>query len=124
MGYVFGHEFWNSQLGPLPITLDRLVLIGLLAALAIQWRIGRLQLCTMTGSDWTLLAMMLVLIASAATSGHAENIDGAILEVGPTGREFHLAGDPVFRCPADERYARATGRGCWPGLSCWERTSA
>ena len=76
VGYVFGHQFWNSQLGPLPITLDRLVLIGLLAALAIQWRIGRLQFCTMTGSDWTLLAMMFVLIASAATSGHAENIDG------------------------------------------------
>jgi exopolysaccharide biosynthesis WecB/TagA/CpsF family protein len=76
VGYVFGHQFWNSQFGPLPITLDRLVLIGLLAALAIQWRIGRLQFCKMTASDWTLLAMMLVLIASAATSGHAENIAG------------------------------------------------
>jgi N-acetylglucosaminyldiphosphoundecaprenol N-acetyl-beta-D-mannosaminyltransferase len=76
IGYIFGHQFWNSHLGPLPITLDRLVLVGLLAALAIQWRIGRLQLSTISGCDWMLLAMLLVLIASAATSGHAENIAG------------------------------------------------
>jgi N-acetylglucosaminyldiphosphoundecaprenol N-acetyl-beta-D-mannosaminyltransferase len=76
VGYVFGHQFWNSQLGPLPITLDRLVLIGLLAALAIQWRMGRLQPCTITGCDLLLLVMLLVLIISATTSGHAENIVG------------------------------------------------
>jgi N-acetylglucosaminyldiphosphoundecaprenol N-acetyl-beta-D-mannosaminyltransferase len=77
IGYVFGHEFWNAQLGPLPVSLDRLVLISLLAALAIQWRIGRLRFSTMTGSDWTLVALLAVLMGSAATSGQVENIEGA-----------------------------------------------
>jgi N-acetylglucosaminyldiphosphoundecaprenol N-acetyl-beta-D-mannosaminyltransferase len=76
VGYVFGHQFWNSHVGPLPITLDRLVLVGLMAALAIQWRMGRLQPCTITGCDLLLLVMLLVLIISAAASGHAENIAG------------------------------------------------
>jgi N-acetylglucosaminyldiphosphoundecaprenol N-acetyl-beta-D-mannosaminyltransferase len=77
VGYVFGHQYWNAQLGPLPLTLDRLVLAGLLAALAIQWKIGRLRSATMTASDWALAAMLIVLIMSAATSGQADSIEGS-----------------------------------------------
>jgi N-acetylglucosaminyldiphosphoundecaprenol N-acetyl-beta-D-mannosaminyltransferase len=76
IGYVFGHEFWNTHVGPLPVTLDRLVLAGLLAALVIQWRIGRLKLGTMTGSDWALVSLLLVLVASAALSGQADTMEG------------------------------------------------
>jgi len=33
VAYVFGYNFWNEHIGPLPLTLDRIVLVGLLAAL-------------------------------------------------------------------------------------------
>ncbi len=28
VGYVFGHDFWNLHLGPLPLTIDRLLLVN------------------------------------------------------------------------------------------------
>ena len=44
VAYVVGHEFWHAKVGPVPLTLDRLLLVGLLAAAAIQWKVGRLTL--------------------------------------------------------------------------------
>jgi N-acetylglucosaminyldiphosphoundecaprenol N-acetyl-beta-D-mannosaminyltransferase len=65
VGYVFGFDFWNAHVGPLPITLDRIVLVGLLAALAIQWRQGRLTLRRPTIPDYLLFALVGLLAASA-----------------------------------------------------------
>jgi N-acetylglucosaminyldiphosphoundecaprenol N-acetyl-beta-D-mannosaminyltransferase len=77
VSYVLGYQFWNVRIGPLPLTLDRLVLVSLFAALTIQWRLGRLRLSALTGTDWLLLATLAFVFASAATSGQVENIDGA-----------------------------------------------
>jgi O-antigen ligase len=76
VAYVFGHEFWNGNIGPLPLTLDRLVLLGLLAAGAVQWRIGALRLRSLTSADWALMALLGVLLASAAISGQPDFSDG------------------------------------------------
>ncbi|MCC7473784.1 MAG: O-antigen ligase family protein [Pirellulales bacterium] len=75
-GYVFGHEFWNARLGPLPLTLDRALLLGLLASFAWQWRLGTLTLRPPCAADWALAAMLLVVTGSAILSGSPEMIPG------------------------------------------------
>lgn len=65
MGYVFGHSFWNVRLGPLPVTLDRLllaVLVGLIAWHAWQGKVllRRLQLV-----DWAIVCLLGWLSVSA-----------------------------------------------------------
>ena len=41
IAYVLGYNFWHAHIGPLPLTLDRIVLVGLVAAFVAQWRWGR-----------------------------------------------------------------------------------
>jgi N-acetylglucosaminyldiphosphoundecaprenol N-acetyl-beta-D-mannosaminyltransferase len=77
VGYVLGHEFWHAKVGPLPVTLDRLVLIALLVAAAIQWRIGRLRVRHLTRSDWAVVVLLSVVAMSALFSGQAALRDGA-----------------------------------------------
>src|SRR4051812_40879698 len=76
VSYVLGHEFWHVHLGPLPVTLDRIVLIALLGVLAIQWRRGEFTLRKMTGCDWLFVALLGVLAASTVFSGQAAMTDG------------------------------------------------
>ncbi|MEX0612217.1 MAG: WecB/TagA/CpsF family glycosyltransferase, partial [Pirellulales bacterium] len=77
IGYVLGHEFWNTDVGPLPVTLDRLALAGLLAVLIVQWRIGRLTIRPLTAGDWVLVILLAVLAASALLSGQPDAAIGA-----------------------------------------------
>lgn len=76
VGYALGHEFWNAKLGPIPLTLDRVVLLGLVAAFAYQWRYGGLAIRPWTGSDWMLATMLAVFTASALLSGQPDITDG------------------------------------------------
>jgi N-acetylglucosaminyldiphosphoundecaprenol N-acetyl-beta-D-mannosaminyltransferase len=76
VSYALGHEFWNARLGPIPITLDRAVLVALIAAFAYQWRYGGLSIRPWTGSDWMLAAMLAVFTVSALLSGQPEFTDG------------------------------------------------
>ncbi len=62
----FGHPFWHQNIGPVPVTLDRLVLLGLLAAYGVQWRLGRLDPKPPDRADWALLAFTAVLAISTA----------------------------------------------------------
>src|SRR6476660_246665 len=65
VAYALGHEFWNFHIGGLPITLDRLLLAGLLATAAFRWQRGEFTLRQMTGEDWFLVALVAVLGLSA-----------------------------------------------------------
>lgn len=60
----FGHPFWHANIGPVPVTLDRLVLLALIAAYVVQWRLGRTEPKPMARADWTLLAFAAVLALS------------------------------------------------------------
>jgi O-antigen ligase len=53
-GYVLGPPLFTAHLGPVPVTIDRLLLVALAAMAAWQWRMGRLQPGMMTGFDWLL----------------------------------------------------------------------
>lgn len=76
VGYVLGHEFWNLKFGPLPITLDRAVLVVLLAAFALQWRMGRFLFRPLTGTDYLLGALLALLVISALFSGTPDIVTG------------------------------------------------
>jgi O-antigen ligase len=55
LGYVLGPPLWSSNLGPIPLTVDRLLLLGLGATGAWHWRQGRLCFDRFTAADWLLL---------------------------------------------------------------------
>ena len=76
VGYALGHEFWNARVGPLPLTLDRMLLLALIGAFAIGWRAGLIPLRALTGADWLFAAMLAVLAISALLSGQPEFTDG------------------------------------------------
>jgi N-acetylglucosaminyldiphosphoundecaprenol N-acetyl-beta-D-mannosaminyltransferase len=72
VGYVLGHEFWHDRVGPIPITLDRLLLVALCAAHVMLWRVGRLRFRRLMGSDWWLAALVTILAASAVLAGPSD----------------------------------------------------
>jgi N-acetylglucosaminyldiphosphoundecaprenol N-acetyl-beta-D-mannosaminyltransferase len=76
VSYVLGHEFWNANVGPLPLTLDRMLLVGLGAAFAIRWRFDQLAMRPFTASDWSLAALLLLFATSALFSGQPEITGG------------------------------------------------
>ena len=76
VAYALGHEFWNVHVGGLPITLDRLLLAGLLAAAAFRWWRGEFTFRRTTGEDWFLVVLLGVLSLSAIFSGQPEITDG------------------------------------------------
>ena len=83
LGYVFGHTFWNLHLGPLPLTLDRL-LLGLLVSLAsYRYYRGELTLPKPNVVDWALAGTLLWLTLSAAINN--------------LGADAHLPASPAFR---------------------------
>jgi O-antigen ligase len=57
-GYVLGPPLFSVHAGPIPVTPDRILLVGLAAMFAWQWRQGRLQPGVMTGFDWLLIAAL------------------------------------------------------------------
>jgi N-acetylglucosaminyldiphosphoundecaprenol N-acetyl-beta-D-mannosaminyltransferase len=83
VGYVFGFDFWHAHVGPLPLTLDRLALVGLLAAVAVQWRLGQLPARPLSGCDWLLAGLVALLAVSAFVAGPPE---GATGDSSPWGR--------------------------------------
>lgn len=72
VSYVLGYEFWHARVGPLPLSLDRVILLGLLATLAVQWKLGRLRELHLSGSDWLLSGLVVLLFTNAALSGQAD----------------------------------------------------
>jgi O-antigen ligase len=57
-GYVLGPPLWTAHLGPVALTIDRVLLIALATMGVWQWRRGRLNLAVMTGYDWLLVAAL------------------------------------------------------------------
>ncbi|TWT89700.1 O-Antigen ligase [Pseudobythopirellula maris] len=74
VGYVLGHSFWNAHLGPLPLTLDRLLLAAVVAAFAVkQWR--RQTTPTPWGVvDWALGLLLVWLTVSCYVSQPGEGV--------------------------------------------------
>ena len=66
-GSIAGYEFWNRQVGPLPLTLDRILWGLLMLECCRQWSIGRWRLRPLLAIDWLVLGLFLVLVLSTFT---------------------------------------------------------
>jgi O-antigen ligase len=69
----FGPNFFSFDLG-ITLSLDRILVVALLAAWCIQWRIGKIRFSPLTAGDWIVLAFVLLLGASMLL--HDYHIDG------------------------------------------------
>ncbi|WP_428303810.1 O-antigen ligase family protein [Lacipirellula sp.] len=56
LGYVLAPPLWTAHIGPIPLTVDRVLLIGFGAAYIWKWRQGELALRHISPADWLLLA--------------------------------------------------------------------
>ncbi|MFK7769104.1 MAG: O-antigen ligase family protein [Mariniblastus sp.] len=66
-GCVFGHDFFHISGGPIPITLDRVLLVGLVVLFGALYLFGREDLRSLNKADWTILALIAVLGFSTVT---------------------------------------------------------
>ena len=82
----FGHNFASFHLGPVTLTLDRIMLVLLGVAYVVQHRLGRTEPKRLGRVDLLLLAFLGVLVASGCYGGWGGNQTG-------------LGGDgePIFR---------------------------
>jgi len=75
VGYVFGHSFWHVHLGPLPVTLDRLLLVVLIGLIGVSAWKKRIALRSLHLADWALLAVLAWLTASALIANVGTDAD-------------------------------------------------
>jgi len=52
IAYVLNHHVFRISLGPVSLTLGRLLLAGLMVLLLWRWRQGAIPVCRLTGCDW------------------------------------------------------------------------
>ena len=64
---VFGYDFFKVPLGPIPLTLDRMLWVVLLLQYVLWRRLGRTDPKPPGRDDWVLLAMLGVLTLSTLT---------------------------------------------------------
>src|SRR5262245_15738260 len=76
MGYVLGPPLWTAHVGPITITADRGLLIGLGCMGIWHCRRGQLAPGIMTGFDWLLCATLAYFTLRCALTG-APPPDGA-----------------------------------------------
>jgi hypothetical protein len=58
LSYVLGPPFWSAKIGPLPLNVERLALLGLVAWHGWAWRLGRLKFRPLTRFDWVVLGLV------------------------------------------------------------------
>jgi len=73
VGAVFGHPFFHFELGPIPLTIDRLLLVVALGAYVIQRSMGRTDPKPPARADWLLAAFLALVVVSGSLVGWASN---------------------------------------------------
>lgn len=76
LGYVFGYSFWHLRAGPIPLTIDRALLVALVALLGTWLWQGRSEWRGLALTDWAIGATLvwLTLSALAANLGGDANL--------------------------------------------------
>ena len=67
VGTVFGPSFLSIPAGPIPITLDRLLIVGVVALFALRFLQGKEDLQALSGADLAAIAMLGILLFSTFT---------------------------------------------------------
>ncbi|MBN2473653.1 MAG: O-antigen ligase family protein [Pirellulales bacterium] len=75
-GACFGHDFLRFEVGPIPMTIDRLVVVLLLLAYAVHRRLGRTAPKPLGKTDVLLFAFLGVLAFSACYGSFGGQGDG------------------------------------------------
>ena len=63
----FGYDFYHFDVGGITLSLDRLIIVLLVGAVAVHWRLGRLQFRPPTAADWIMAGYVGLLMLSVAT---------------------------------------------------------
>lgn len=66
---TFGHDFVHFNIGPIPLTIDRIVLLGLMGSYVVQRKLGLADPKPMTPLDGLLLAFIATLTISMLCAG-------------------------------------------------------
>jgi O-antigen ligase len=83
VGYAFGYDVWHAAAGPVPLTLDRLLLLGVLGECARRWWFGDALRTRPTALDWGMGLVLVWLTVSCFAS--------------KPGDDVHLPTSPTFR---------------------------
>jgi hypothetical protein len=75
VGSCFGHAFFHIAVGPVPITIDRLILAGLFVVFAVSYHTSLVDAKPLAPADWALGILLLVLTISTLT--HDWQIDAS-----------------------------------------------
>lgn len=78
VGYCFGHTLINFDAGPFPLTLERLVLGGLICTYLLQRRLGLADPKPPTRGDLALLLFAGVLVVSTITHNWRFDVPGKV----------------------------------------------
>ncbi|MBX3433989.1 MAG: O-antigen ligase family protein [Pirellulales bacterium] len=66
LGYVLGPPLWSPKVGPVTLTVDRLLIGGLATLFVWQWRTGAARWRSLTGVDLALIALLAYLTVRTA----------------------------------------------------------
>lgn len=69
VGYCCGHYFLQFQIGPFPLTLDRLLLGVLCLGFLVRLKLGQIDAKPAGGADWLLMILLVLLFGSAMLAG-------------------------------------------------------
>jgi len=69
LAVCFGYDFFNFDLGPLPLTLDRVWIGVLVGMFIVQWKLGRTDPKPIAWVDVVLMAFLALLAVSTLVSG-------------------------------------------------------
>ena len=75
IGYVLGYPFWHARLGPVPLTVDRILLGVMLVVVAVWFLRGRIALPKLLAVDWIAIALLGWLTVSCLAFGIGPDTD-------------------------------------------------
>jgi O-antigen ligase len=67
VGVIWGHPFFNIDVGPVPLTIDRLMWLWLMLAVVVLWFLGRWQPRPLDRTDLLVAGFVVVVIVSTLT---------------------------------------------------------
>ncbi len=75
----FGHAFVNFDLGPVPLTIDRLVFVLLVAIFVVQYRRSRADLKPLDSAEWLMVALLSWFLVTMAVVDRAPDVENRTL---------------------------------------------
>lgn len=75
VGYVLGYEFWHADAGPIPLTLERVALAGVVGLAAWRIGVGKSPRPVPIGLDWAIGLLCAYLTVSCLLSKPGDGVE-------------------------------------------------